>query len=707
MRRIWQLVWIRYTLLFTLAALSAGIFALIYYRNPNWGLPYHDRFVAGRLNEWQEFGGAWSIAGDSVRNDSNERGAKLVTGSPFWTNYKAEADVQLRGRGDAGIAIRVSDIEDGVDSYSGYYAGLRMSDQSLVLGRAEYGWLEFPPTRMPGGLSLNRWYHLTVSAYDCTLRASAIALDTGESATASAFDPNCARSGKIGLRDLASGGIWRHIEVHELDHAEDTQVSREKPTPTSLYPTSQGLPPTSGLQFTELSTSSSSPTNVVSIDNIRLLAVSRRPVHFTVRGTVTLITPRTYIQDASGGAEVVFAEHGALKLGDEIEVTGDAHREDLSIRIENAIKRSIAGVAPVPAFSITPLQAAMGRYDGVFVELEGKVDSKVRTDNSVVRLYLSGGQQEFYAISNKSEAAAVFTKLDVGSLVRMRGICVLSSTYTNDRVPFALIVRSPDDIEVLSGPPWWSGKHLTMMAAGMLVLGFLIHVMYNHADQGRRAAFLKERELLAHEMHDTLAQSFAGLDFKLRAIRNRTLRDTGNIDGLKLRAELQEACDLVRHSHGEARRSLTSLRPEILEERGLSEALSQVGRRMVAASSMEIKTEIIGQPRRLPVRLVDALFRIGQEAIANAVQHSHAKHLRIVLDYQRSQLMMAVEDDGQGFRADCESEGFGLTGMRRRVEGIHAKLEIESNGVGTRIVVTAPCKPDTSWLSFLSYTEKA
>jgi len=246
-----------------------------------------------------------------------------------------------------------------------------------------------------------------------------------------------------------------------------------------------------------------------------------------------------------------------------------------------------------------------------------------------------------------------------------------------------------------------------MMAAGMLVLGFLIHVMYSRAEQGRRAAFLKERELLAHEMHDTLAQSFAGLDFKLRAIRNRTLRDTGNIDGLKLRAELQEACDLVRHSHGEARRSLTSLRPEILKERGLSEALSQVGRRMVAASSMEIKTEIIGQPRRLPVRLVDALFRIGQEAIANAVQHSHAKHVRIVLDYQRSQLMMAVEDDGRGFRADCESEGFGLTGMRRRAEGIHAKLEIESNGVGTRIVVTAPCKPDTSWLWFLSYSKKA
>jgi signal transduction histidine kinase len=702
-RSVWPPVWVRYTVSFTFLALIMGIFALVRYRSPNRGLPYHDHFTQARLNEWQQIGGTWSIDGDTVRNDSDERGAKLIAGSQFWTNYKAEADLQLLGRGDAGIIIRASDVDYGVDSYSGYYAGLRMDDQSLVLGRAEYGWLEFPPVPMPGGVSPNRWYHLTVSAYDCRIHASATALGTGERTSTSVFDPNCGRSGKIGLRDVVSGGVWRHVEVHRLNHDEDAQPLPEKPTPASLYPTSQG--PNAriyGLQTELLSDSSTPTTNVVSIGDLRLLA-GPRPVRVTVRGTVTLVTPRTYIQDATGGAEVVLMDQGALKLGDEIEVTGDAHLQDLSVRIESASKRSIAGVAPVPAFSITPLQAATGRYDGMFVELEGRVDSKLRTDNSMVRLQLTGGQQEFYGISHKQDTKALFTKLQVGSLVRMRGICVLSSVYTNDRVPFALIVRSPYEIEVLSGPPWWSAEHLAAMAVGMLALGFLIHVLYSQVDQRRRTAFLKERERLAHEMHDTLAQSFAGLDFKLRAIRNRTLRDTEKIDGLKLRAELQEACDLVRHSHDEARRSLTSLRPEILEDRGLSEALSQVGRRMIAGSSMEIKTEIIGQPRRLPVRVVDAFFRIGQEAIANAVQHSHAKHLRILLEYQRSQLVMAVEDDGRGFSAERESEGFGLTGMRRRAEGIHAKLEIDSNGVGTKIAVAAPCKSETPWLSFLSY----
>ena len=703
MKRVWQLVWIRYAVLFIAAALILGTFASIYYRSPRRGLPYRDQFREGWRREWQEFGGTWSIGGDSVRNDSDERGAKLITGSSFWTNYKAEADLQLLGRGDAGIVIRARDIDYGVDSYSGYYAGLRMDDQSLVLGRAEYGWLEFPPVRMPGGVSLNRWYHLTISAFDCTIHASATALDSGEHVSTGAFDPNCARSGKIGLRDVVSGGIWRHVEVHALNHAEGTQLSPEKPTQPSLYPTYQGpYVGIHGLQTELLSDSSSPPTNVVSIGNLRLLAVSR-PVHVTVRGSVTLIAPQTYIQDATAGAQVVFREEPKLKLGDEIEVTGDAHREGLTVRIENATKRSILrGVAPVPAFSITPLQAAMGRYDGMFVEVEGKLDSSQRV-GEVVRLKLSGGQQEFYAISNSGETATSFTELEQGSVLRLRGICLVGSAHTEQKVPFALIVRSPAEGEVVSGPPWWTGEHLAILAAGMLVLGFLIHRLYSHADERRRSAVLNERERLAHEMHDTLAQSFAGLDFKLRAIRNRASRDLQQIDAAKLREELQEASELVRHSHDEARRSLASLRPEVLEKQGLAEALSQVGRRTVAGSSMDFKTEIKGQPRQLPVRIVDAFFRIGQEAIANAVQHSHAKHLKIQVDYQNSQLVMVVEDDGVGFRDNRESEGFGLTGMRRRAEVIRAKLNIEGNGNGTKITVVAPCKKEPFWLFSLTY----
>src|SRR5215469_5247414 len=482
MRPVGQLVWIRYAVLF--AFLAAGALSLIWYRSPKRGLPYYDQFVHGQLKGWKQFGGSWTIDGDTIRNTSGERGAKLITGSPFWTNYEAEADVQLLGTacqtgsscwGDAGILIRASDLDKGVDSYRGYYAGLRIYDQSLVLGRADYGWYELPPIPMPGGVKPNRWYHLTISAYECKIHASATTLDTGETASNSSIDPNCLRSGKIGLRDYLSGGIWRRVEVHALNRPSAFPAS------PSSYARIHGLE-TIVKPSPELSRRSS---EIVQIDSIRLLAASR-PAHVTVRGTVTLVTPHVYIQDATGGAEVGFAEQTSLKTGDEIEVTGDAHRDGLSVQIENATELSIAGVVPVPALSITPLQAAIGRYDGMFVELEGRVDSALHTDKSVVQLHLSGGQQEFSAISNTPQTATLFSKVEVGSLVRLRGICVLNSAYANDSLPFTLIVSSPDDLELVSGAPWWSGGHLAVMALGMLALGFLIHRLYSHAAQRRR-----------------------------------------------------------------------------------------------------------------------------------------------------------------------------------------------------------------------------
>lgn len=696
-------------------ALVAGIAVLVataalaWYRSPRRGLPYHDQFAKGRLSEWQQFGGTWSLVDGALHEESDDRGVKLITGSSYWTNYKAQVDLQLLGRGDAGIVIRANDIDEGVDSYSGYYAGLRMDDQSLVLGRADHGWQEFPPTRMPGGVAPNRWYHLSLAAVGCTLQATATALDDGATATTEARDPNCIRSGRVGVRAVASGGIWRNLQVQHLGASALPAPADQPATPKVFYPTDQGLfPRASGVEQVSgfLGSPDSFPADVVPLASVRLLGASR-PIHIRVRGTVTITSPGVYIQDATAGAQVVFARPTSLRRGDEIEITGDAHLDHLSLRIENATARTIAGVAPVPALSITPLQAAMGRYDSMFVEVEGRLDSATHPRESIIRLQLSGGQQQFYAISNSREAAARFQQLKQGSILRLRGICLLGTAYTDDKFPFALIVPSSDDVEVLSGPSWWNAEHLAIMAAGMLALGFLIHILYSRADQQRRAAVLEERERLAHEMHDTLAQSFAGLDFKLRAIRNRTRRGPQNIDAKRLCAEVEEACELVRHSHHEARRSLVSLRPEVLEQHGLPDALTQVANRMVGGSSMELSVVITGHPpRQLHVRVADAFFRIGQEAIANAVQHSHAEHLHLKFDYHPSHLTMIIQDDGRGFRPDQQAEGFGLTGMRRRAASINAAMEIESNDAGTRIAVSAPCKAEGFWLFSLSYIRR-
>ena len=98
------------------------------------GLPYTDSFAKGGGDEWKALGGTWQLVDGSMRNDSDERGAKLIAGSSRWRDYSVEADIMLLGRdGDAGLIARSSDEEQGVDSYSGYYAGLRILDNTCLL----------------------------------------------------------------------------------------------------------------------------------------------------------------------------------------------------------------------------------------------------------------------------------------------------------------------------------------------------------------------------------------------------------------------------------------------------------------------------------------------------------------------------------------------------------------------------------------------
>jgi len=170
-----------------------GLLLLAFVNRQSRGLPYKDSFANGSADEWHAFGGTWELADGAIRNDSDERGAKLLTGSTRWENYSVEADVKLLGRdGDAGLVIRSSDEEEGVDSYNGYYAGLRNRDNALVLGRGDHGWIGEQIVQMPGGVQPFRWYHLKLVAVDCDLAVSATNLESGASVSQRMTEKNCA-----------------------------------------------------------------------------------------------------------------------------------------------------------------------------------------------------------------------------------------------------------------------------------------------------------------------------------------------------------------------------------------------------------------------------------------------------------------------------------------------------------------------------------
>ena len=210
---------LRDLIVFTVAA-AAGLLAtdgaIHVLQSSTRGLPYADSFARGDASEWTAYDGNWNVQSGVMVNESNERGAKLVTGSPYWTNYAMDADIALSSTGDAGILARVSDAEPGVDAYRGIYAGLRVRDESLVVGIADHSWGELDVKPMPHPILPNVWYHIRLEIRGCDLKA--FAWPDGQKDVVQVdvtLDP-CLQRGKIGLRSYDSGGQWKNIRVAAL-----------------------------------------------------------------------------------------------------------------------------------------------------------------------------------------------------------------------------------------------------------------------------------------------------------------------------------------------------------------------------------------------------------------------------------------------------------------------------------------------------------
>ncbi len=667
----------------TVVALVVGL-AL---RNPSRGLPFADKAATGSLDGWTAYSGDWQATGGEIRNSSVEPGAKLLAGSPYATDYTVDADVQLLGGGDAGLVLRVSDAEWGADAYNGYYAGLRTSDQSLVLGKAEYGWLEFPSAPMPGGVVPGRWYHLAFSAYGCQLRVTAADPATGSRQTVAAYDPQCLRRGRFGLRSLLAGGRWRNVRVARLTAAQGAALAslpagEEAPT---LAASRSGPSPAIDRQ-----TGPRRPEPVQAIGGLRLLSTTRL-ARAVVHGTVVVADP-LYIQDATGGVLVELTQGHPLRDGEEVEVEGEVAPNGLApvLRRATLLRTSDSTRVPSP-LSITADQAATSAFHAMLVEVGGTLQRKIETAGGAPILELTDGQQVFRALASSPEVGSSFRSLRLGSVLQLRGLCLVDTAHTANTVPFAILISSGEGVKVLTGPPWWSAAHLVTLALLMLGIGFLVHLLLSRAEAWRLRAVIDERERLAHEIHDTLAQSFAGIGFQLRAIRNRVASNRVALDSAALAEELSRTCDLVRQSHDEARRSIITLRSDATEARGLIAALEQAAGQMVGGAPVRIDAEVKGDLRPIPLRVLDSLFRIGQESIANAVQHSHPTRLRLLATYSPAVITLLVEDDGSGFVMEPQMSGFGLSGIRRRAEAVGGQLSIETApGRGTRVRVQVP-----------------
>ena len=680
-----------------LAAAALAVLAIIAiaYRSVARRGPMQQQAISlEKQDAWQAFGGTWQFAHGIMTNNSDERGAKLMTGPGYWTNYSVEADVLLLGQyGDAGLIIRASDEETGVDAYHGYMAGLRDLDNTLMMGRADYGWREFAARPVSPRVFAGQWYHVRFLAYECDFAVSARS-QKGETTTIAIRDPGCIKSGRFGLKSYNTGAQWRNVEIRPVGERDlAAMIGDLQPQPAVPSQLPSGMEPAPYDRFLEPIErevqAHRSEVDAQAISSLRLLSPDV-PSPVTVQGVVTLTSPMLYIQDSTGGLAISSSHpHAPLQIGDEVEASGDAYLHDFSSELRNADIHVLWSHTPVSPIAVAASQAATGAFDAKYVQVQGRLEGKHDDGSGAGILTLEDESQSFIAVVNGSERSPNLTALKEKSKLRLRGICVIDSRYTHDQTAFALLLPSSGDIEVLEGPPWWNTAHILELAAAVLLLFSVALVGFLFVERWRMQAVLEERQRLAHEMHDTLAQSFAGLGFQLQAISDDVK------DGIDITPQLEMAQGMVRNSHEEARRSLSALRPDHLESVGLLGALEQCARRMISqSSSVEIETVTEGNVQNIPLRVSDTLLRIGYEAIANAIRHAHCSRLTISLLYGKSTVELIVQDDGPGFVVSSDSAGFGIRGMHKREDNISARFTIESApGKGTAVYVVAPLPP--------------
>lgn len=207
------------------------------------------------------------------------------------------------------------------------------------------------------------------------------------------------------------------------------------------------------------------------------------------------------------------------------------------------------------------------------------------------------------------------------------------------------------------------------------------------AEATRTAAIAAERNRMARELHDTLAQGLTGVIIQLEAAEDATARGLSS----ESTEHLRRAQAVARESLREARRSVRALRPQALDDGSLCDAVESLVGRVTHGTGMRAELVLVGEPRPLRPEWEENLYRICQELLTNVVRHARARHVVARLVFEKNEVRLDVRDDGSGFDRATRSDGHGLVGVQERVEEMGGQLVVRTAlGAGTTVLVHLP-----------------
>ncbi len=434
---------------------------------------------------------------------------------------------------------------------------------------------------------------------------------------------------------------------------------------------------------------------------LRFAPTAGTPHRVRVRGIVGYQQPGNalFLQSHGKGLRVLTHQGTPLEIGDVVDVVGFPAMGDSAPMLEDAVFHRL-GHEKRPEAVTLDLKVPWEQFDGVVVTTDAKLLNRQAQPDGL-RLMLQGGDMFFDATASPGLVTERLLAIPLNSTVRVTGICLVrSGGLWQTPQSFRMLLRLPQDVVVLSTPSWWNSRHILWLlgVTGGVLLAVMVWVvvlgrrlreqMALNRQKLRSSAVLEERNRIARELHDTLEQELAGITMQLDLAVDcfRQVPDVAQ-------HALETARDMSRHSMVEARRSVWDLRCQLLEDGDLVSALKQIVEPLVPGEHTSVDFKVQGSPVRLPGPVEINLLRIGQEAVANAVKHGHARLVFIELRYEPAAVCLTVSDDGEGFAAGHPSPTghFGLLDMRERAQSMGSHLRVQSEpGRGTCIAVEVP-----------------
>jgi signal transduction histidine kinase len=682
--RFWLRSW---SFLFGVGLLvAASFFALRLWPGllvPSARLPLSDQDLY-RVEAWKPLGGSWNAQPDEIDDRSEERGAKLIYRLGSWRDLDFEAQVQMtESDGETGLLLRASDEQEGVDAYRGYSIAIRAIDNTLEFGRSDFGWHSLARIALVAPMDPASWVNLRVIALGCDFHVEA--MNSGRITSLNVHDPQCLRTGHIGLRSFKTSVRWKNLRV---------RAATSLPSPSAMQ--SQQQPPAS-IDSTILPNPSSYEAVYAAKARRRAILPGVQSIgqfqyvpgwhpNVTLQGMIISTAPLIDLQDDSS-AMIISPRNPSLMLkrGDVVEAHGDVSTSRFRSELQNADIRVLWSDTPIPPLAVSASELSNGHYRGRTITIEGTLVSS-RALSSGYELILKDREYLFRAVgSGVSQHPPA--DLQTGARLRLLGMATSLESFTGGTYPFAIVV---DGFDILAPPPWWSLRHILWLLAFVLVLLAAVLFLMHKLQQWHTNSLLREREELAYEMHDTLAQSFAGIAYQLQAA---SLEKRG--EGF-IRFHIASALELVHHSHREASRTIAALRPQHGDADAILVSLREYVERLSESRPIEVEISLSGHNAKLPLRVTDALFRIGQEAISNAVQHSGCSQISLAMALHLHAAEFVIRDNGCGFEPDKVAHGLGLAGMKNRAARIHAQMEV-STGMGLGTLVTVRARWRLAW----------